>query len=67
MTAPQSPSDGPPRIFDAVRRQARLARSAARFPQVAIVQPGDTLTFTCAADDTAYIRTALTVAFPWDS
>lgn len=33
MTAPQSPSDGPPRIFDAVRRQARLARSAARFPQ----------------------------------
>ena len=41
--------------------------SAARFPQVAIVQPGDTLTFTCAADDTAYIRTALTVAFPWDS
>ncbi|WP_295226751.1 methyltransferase domain-containing protein [uncultured Brevundimonas sp.] len=33
MTAPQSPSDGPPRIFDALRRQARLARSAARFPQ----------------------------------
>ena len=33
MTAPQSPSEGPPRIFDAVRRQARLARSAARFPQ----------------------------------
>ncbi|WP_306002689.1 methyltransferase domain-containing protein [Brevundimonas sp. C43] len=33
MTAPQSPSDGPPRIFDAVRRQARLVRSAARFPQ----------------------------------
>ena len=33
MTAPKSPSEGPPRIFDAVRRQARLARSAARFPQ----------------------------------
>ena len=33
MTAPQSPSEGPPRLFDAVRRQARLARSAARFPQ----------------------------------
>nr|WP_295236950.1 methyltransferase domain-containing protein [uncultured Brevundimonas sp.] len=33
MTAPQSPSDGPPRIFDALRRQARLVRSAARFPQ----------------------------------
>lgn len=33
MTAPRSSSDGPPRIFDAVRRQARLARSAARFPQ----------------------------------
>lgn len=33
MTAPQSHSDAPPRIFDAVRRQARLARSAARFPQ----------------------------------
>uniref|UniRef100_UPI0025CC4645 class I SAM-dependent methyltransferase n=1 Tax=uncultured Brevundimonas sp. TaxID=213418 RepID=UPI0025CC4645 len=33
MTAPQTPSDGPPRIFDAVRRQARLARSAAQFPQ----------------------------------
>lgn len=33
MTALQSPSDGPPRIFDAVRRQARLARSAAQFPQ----------------------------------
>jgi len=33
MTAPQSPSEGPPRIFDAIRRQARLARSAARFPQ----------------------------------
>ena len=33
MTAPQSPSDGPPRIFDAIRRQARLVRSAARFPQ----------------------------------
>ncbi|QCQ97487.1 methyltransferase domain-containing protein [Brevundimonas sp. SGAir0440] len=33
MTAPQSPSDAPPRIFDALRRQARLARSAARFPQ----------------------------------
>lgn len=33
MTAPQSPSEGPPRIFDAVRRQARLVRSAARFPQ----------------------------------
>ncbi|WP_354041108.1 methyltransferase domain-containing protein [Brevundimonas sp. UYEF29] len=33
MTAPQSPSDGPPRIFDALRRQARLLRSAARFPQ----------------------------------
>ncbi|WP_425340930.1 methyltransferase domain-containing protein, partial [Brevundimonas vesicularis] len=32
-TAPQSPSDGPPRIFDAIRRQARLVRSAARFPQ----------------------------------
>lgn len=33
MTAPQSHSDAPPRIFDAVRRQARLARSAARFSQ----------------------------------
>jgi SAM-dependent methyltransferase len=33
MTAPQSPSEGPPRIFDAARRRARLARSAARFPQ----------------------------------
>ncbi|MEW6539696.1 MAG: methyltransferase domain-containing protein [Pseudomonadota bacterium] len=33
MTAPKSPSEGPPRIFDAVRRQARLVRSAARFPQ----------------------------------
>lgn len=33
MTAPQSPSDGPPRIFDAIRRQARLVRSTARFPQ----------------------------------
>jgi len=33
MTAPQSSSEGPPRIFDAIRRQARLVRSAARFPQ----------------------------------
>lgn len=33
MTIPPSPSDGPPRIFDAVRRQARLARSAGRFDQ----------------------------------
>jgi SAM-dependent methyltransferase len=33
MTAPQSPSEGPPRIFDAARRQARLAQSAARFGQ----------------------------------
>ncbi|WP_426019450.1 methyltransferase domain-containing protein [Brevundimonas sp. DWR2-3-1b1] len=33
MTAPQSPSEGPPRIFDTSRRQARLARSAARFDQ----------------------------------
>ncbi|WP_087121574.1 methyltransferase domain-containing protein [Brevundimonas sp. SH203] len=33
MTAPQSPSEGPPRIFDPLRRQARLARSAARFAQ----------------------------------
>lgn len=33
MTVPPSLSEGPPRIFDAVRRQARLARSAARFDQ----------------------------------
>ncbi|WP_292024504.1 MULTISPECIES: methyltransferase domain-containing protein [unclassified Brevundimonas] len=33
MTIPHAPSEGPPRIFDADRRQARLTRSAGRFDQ----------------------------------
>jgi SAM-dependent methyltransferase len=33
MTVPHAPSEGPPRIFDAERRQARLRRSAGRFDQ----------------------------------
>ncbi|WP_428061078.1 methyltransferase domain-containing protein [Brevundimonas sp.] len=33
MTVPHVPSEGPPYIFDAVRRQARLTRSVARFDQ----------------------------------
>jgi len=33
MTLPPIPSEGPPRIFDADRRQARLTRSAGRFDQ----------------------------------
>ena len=33
MTVPYSPSEAPPRIFDAKRRQDRLTRSAGRFDQ----------------------------------
>ncbi|HBI20542.1 MAG TPA: SAM-dependent methyltransferase, partial [Brevundimonas sp.] len=33
MTVPYSPSEAPPRIFDAKRRQDRLTRSAGRLDQ----------------------------------